>query len=91
MCANTVQIARVRGSAKGRQGWFAVSQARAVYDHPFHADMEEALIIDFADPAAAPGARVSVELSAESAASLLRLIEAALPKGGHRHQEGDAV
>ena len=42
------------------------------------AQLEHALIIDFANQAAGPGARVSVELSAESARELVRAIQSAL-------------
>ncbi|MGO8864850.1 MAG: DUF6295 family protein [Acidimicrobiales bacterium] len=40
------------------------------------------LNIDFVDPAAGPGARVAVELSADSARELVRCIEAALEAAG---------
>ena len=85
MCAGDVEEARVSGSAKGAQGWFSLRRARAVYDHPFHAQMEDALIVDFVNPADGPGARVSIELSADSARGLVRIIEAALEVGQRRH------
>ena len=85
MCAGTIEIARVGGSGKGAQGWFPLQRAQVVYDHPFHAQMDEALMIDFVNPDRGSGARVSVELSAESARSLVRVIQAALQAGEHRH------
>ena len=52
------------------------------FDHPFHAPLEHALNIDFADRDRGPGARVAVELSAASARELVRCIEAALDAAG---------
>jgi hypothetical protein len=71
------------GSAKGGRGWVPLQRAQVVYDHPFHAQMDEALIIDFLNAEREPGARVSIELSVESARGLVRMIEAALPHGEH--------
>lgn len=85
MCAGNVKIARVSGSAKGVQGWVPLERAQVVYDHPFHAQMEEALIVDFVNPEQGPGARVSIELSVESARKLVGMIESALPNGRHEH------
>ena len=85
MCSSTVEVAEVDGSAKGPKGWFDFQQVRAVYDHPFHAGMETALILDFVSPEQGPGARVAVELSAESAERLQRVIESALAQGNHGH------
>lgn len=85
MCAGTIEAAKVEGSAKGARGWFPVQRAQVVYDHPFHAQLDEALIVDFVNAERGAGARVSVELSAESARGLIRLIEAALLDGERRH------
>jgi hypothetical protein len=74
---DTVQTT-LTGSGKGTQGWFALSQATVYYDHPVHAQAEHTLNIDFADPAAGPGQRVAVELTATSARALVATIEAAL-------------
>ncbi len=85
MCAGTVEVDSISGSAKGARGWFTLSQAQVVYDHPFHAQSEEALIMDFVDPSRGPGGRVSVELSADSARSLVAMIGTALETGEHSH------
>ncbi len=85
MCSGNLYAAGVSGSAKGAQGWFPVQRAQVVYDHPFHAQLEEALIIDFVNPERGPGARLSVELSADSARDLVRVIEDALRQGDHSH------
>ena len=85
MCAGKVEVAEIKGSGKGGRGWFPVRRAQVVYDHPFHAQLEEALIVDFVNPEDGPGARLSVELSAESARSLVQLIQAALEAAEHQH------
>ncbi len=61
----------VEGSGKGASGWFDVRQA---YDHPYGMAAEHALNIDFVNEAQGPGARVAVELNAESARALVDTI-----------------
>jgi hypothetical protein len=82
MCSYLTVSADLAGSAKGPDGWFSVTSASVYFDHPFHAPFDHSLNIDFADPAAGPGARVAVELSADSARELVRCIEAALEAAG---------
>ena len=74
MCAGTVQTTQVRGSAKGPQGWFNVTRAHVVLDHPYHAPVEEAVLIDLVNPAEGPGARIALELTPESARALAEAI-----------------
>lgn len=86
MCTMIVQKVEVEGSGKGASGWFPVGQANISYDHPFHARYEHALNIDFVNEAQGPGARVAVELTAESARALVDTILAVLNEadaGGH--------
>lgn len=86
MCTMIVQKVAVEGSGKGRDGWFNVNQANVFYDHPFNAPFEHSLNIDFVNEAAGPGARVAVELSAETARSLVNTILSVLDeaeRGGH--------
>jgi hypothetical protein len=85
MCAGHVETAEVTGSAKGADGWFPLERVHTVYDHSFHAQTEESLIIDFVNPDRGPGARVSVELSADSAGRLIQAIQDALEDGERRH------
>ena len=85
MCTWIVEKAEVSGSAKGPLGWFPVRQANVYYDHPFHAPMDHSLNIDFVDDTKGPGSRVAVELSAQSARELVRLINAALEAGERQH------
>ncbi len=82
MCSYVTVPAEIAGSAKGPDGWIGVTSASVYFDHPFHAPFEHTLNIDFADPARGPGARVAVELSADSARALVRCIEQALAAAG---------
>lgn len=86
MCTMIVQQVPLEGSGKGVQGWFEVRQANVSYDHPFNAPYEHSLNIDFVNEAQGPGARVAVELNAESARALVDTILAVLDEaqaGGH--------
>ncbi len=78
MCTMISTQVEIEGSGKGTAGWFAVRQAAVSFDHPFHAAAEHALNIDFVDEAKGPGARVAVELTAESARALAGTIMAVL-------------
>jgi hypothetical protein len=86
MCTWIAEQVEIEGSGKGREGWFTLQQANVSYDHPFNAPLEHALNIDFVNEAQGPGARVAVELSAESARALVATILAVLGEaeaGGH--------
>jgi hypothetical protein len=76
-----IEKADIAGSGKGVQGWFPLNRANVAFDHPAHAPMEHALLIDFVNEGQGPGARVAVELSAESARELVKAIQAALDAG----------
>ena len=92
MCTMIVKQIEVAGSGKGTSGWFPVCQANVSYDHPFNAPLEHALNIDFVNEAQGPGARVAVELDAESARSLVSAILAVLDQaeaGGHLENSAD--
>jgi hypothetical protein len=78
MCTYNTEHARITGSGKGGDGWFALTDATVYYDHPVHAQAGHTLNIDFANPQGAPGRRVAVELTAESARELVAAIERAL-------------
>ena len=78
MCTWISEKAEITGHGKGVSAWIPLTRANVYYDHPVSAPLEHALIIDFVDESAGPGARVSVELSAASARELLRAIQAAL-------------
>ncbi len=86
MCTMIAKQIKVEGTGKGAQGWFKLGEADVSYDHPFEAPFEHALNIDFVNEAMGPGARVAVELSVESARSLVEAIQAVLAqaeKGGY--------
>ncbi len=85
MCTWITQRSAVTGSGKGASGWFPLTHATVYFDHPYHAPLDHALNIDFVNEAAGPGARVAVELSAESARALIKDIEAALEAGETAH------
>lgn len=78
MCTMIAHQISVEGEGKGANGWFSVRQANVSYDHPFSSQLEHALNIDFVNEAMGPGARVAVELSAESAQELVNTILAVL-------------
>ena len=78
MCTWTSEQSAIRAHGKGVSEWIALNKANVYYDHPVSAPLDHALIIDFVDDRAGPGARVSVELSADSARALLWAVEAAL-------------
>jgi hypothetical protein len=79
MCTYATVKVELEGSAKGPDSsWFHVTDGTVYFDHPVHALDEHTLNIDFTDPRRGPGARVAVELSAESARQLVAAIEAAL-------------
>jgi len=87
MCSWIVEKAKMSGSAKGINGWFETTEATVVYDHPYHAQLDHALCIDFINPEQGLGARVAVELTVESALELIKAIEMALDRGKHLHPE----
>ncbi|MGH7085711.1 MAG: DUF6295 family protein, partial [Acetobacteraceae bacterium] len=58
------------GAGRGEGGWFPVTRAVVSYDHPHHALLEDAINIDFVNPALGPGARAAVELTLQSAKEL---------------------
>ena len=80
-----VETARIAGVGKGTQDWIKVDQVNVSFDHPFSAPFDHALNIDFVDSSRGPGARVAVEIDAESAKRLVASIQAALDQGREYH------
>jgi hypothetical protein len=70
MCTMIAAKAPVTGCSKGPDGWFDVDHVYVGYDHPFRAQMEHAVMIDFVNEAAGVGARTAVELDVASARAL---------------------
>ena len=67
MCTCISEQALIRGTGKGPQGWFPVTQANVGYDHPFNAPFEHAMLFDFTNPDLGASARVAVEMNLASA------------------------
>ncbi len=88
MCTSVVEVVRAEGAGKGDGSWFAVTSAVVSYDHPHHALLEDAITIDFVNPALGPGARAAVEITLDSAkefaAALARAIAGAEEMEGRR-------
>ena len=86
MCTYNIERADITGSGKGPQGWFSLEEARVYYDHPYHSQSDHTLNIDFVNETQGLGARVAVELSAESALKLVDGIMAALQSAQAQHE-----
>ena len=91
MCTNIVEHAEIGGSGKGTEGWFSVRRANISYDHPFHADVEHALNIDFVDGSAGTK-RVAVELTLDGARNLAQALIAAVQRAeSYERGEGEGA
>jgi hypothetical protein len=91
MCSYIVQTAALVGSAKGPKGWMRIDTAHVYYDHPYHAQLDHALGIDFVNLAEGGRERVAIEISAESARELVKQILAALETGDAAHAKAEAA
>ena len=85
MCTWIVETTDIAGSGKGAHGWFSLQQAHVAYDHPFHASLDHAVLIDFVNEEQGASARVAVELTVESARGLVAAIEAAIAAAEKEH------
>jgi len=74
MCTYITENVETDGSGKGADGWFKLTETSVYFDHPVHAQQEHTLNIDFLNPEAGAGARVAVELTAETARELAAAI-----------------
>lgn len=74
MCTYITETLSVTGSARGHDGWMRVTDATVYFDHPTHALADHTLNIDLRRPADGPGARVAIELTADSARALAESI-----------------
>ena len=81
MCTMICERALVQGAARGNEGWFPLKNVNVSFDHPVSAPYEYAVNIDFVNEDRGLGARVAVELSPESARSLMEAIAVALERG----------
>ncbi len=87
MCTMITEKALMSGTAKGPKGWFKLQEANVSFDHPFNAPLDHAVNIDFVNENEGLGARVAVEITAESARRLVDAILAALDQGKKYHLE----
>jgi len=83
MCTYITNKVSTEGSGKGGDGWFPLTETSVYFDHPVHASAEHTLNIDFRNPGEGAGARVAVELTAETArelaAAILRTLDQVPP------------
>jgi hypothetical protein len=86
MCSYIVEKARLTGTAKGPGSqWMKVDTANVYYDHPYEAQLDHALCVDFVCEADGARERVAIEISRESALQLIEKIQAALASGDAVH------
>ena len=85
MCSNITEKVSVLGSARSLEGWFNIDTANVYFDHPYHAQLDHSLNIDFVNEAEGAPKRVAVEMSADSARELVQKILAALAAGETAH------
>lgn len=78
MCTYQTERVSVRGSGKGAQGWFPLTDVTVYLDHPVHAPADHTVNLDFINPGRGPGARVAVELDPACARALAEAILATL-------------
>ena len=78
MCTYISHSTDIAGSGKGSAGWFTVSQGNVGFDHPIHAPLEHALLLDFVNPALGPGARVAVEMNIASGKALIERLRSVI-------------
>ena len=87
MCTMITEKALMSGTGKGPNGWFKLQEANVSFDHPFNAPLDHAVNIDFVNEKEGLGARVAVEITADSARRLIDAIQAALEQGKKYHLE----
>ncbi len=78
MCTSIVEIVAADGAGKRGDDWFDLTHAVVSYDHPHHALLEEAIVIDFVNQSMGPGARAAVELTLDAAKALAGALERAI-------------
>jgi Family of unknown function (DUF6295) len=78
MCSYIVEKAALTGSAKVAGEWRPITNAVVSVDHPSHATLDHALIVDFVDAGRPVSERVALELSVGSARELISCMQTAL-------------
>ena len=87
MCTSIVEIVEADGMAKGQGEWFALTHAVVSYDHPHHAHLTDAIVMDFMNQAMGPGARAAVEMTLETAKALRTALDKAIAEAEEEENE----
>lgn len=82
MCSYIVEMTALTGSAKAAGAWSPITTAVVSVDHPFHASLDHALIVDFVNAGRPVSERVALELSVASARDLIASMQIALDAFG---------
>ena len=82
MCSYVVEKTAITGSAKAGGAWTPISNAVVAVDHPSHATLDHALIVDFTSAGRPVSERVALELSVASARELISCMQSALDAFG---------
>lgn len=82
MCSYIVEKTAITGSAKARGSWTPITTAVVAVDHPAHATLDHALIVDFVNAGRPASERVALELSVASARELISRMQSALDAFG---------
>jgi hypothetical protein len=82
MCSYIVEKAAITGSAKAGGAWTPITTAVVAVDHPSHATLDHALIVDLVNAGRPAGERVALELSIASARELITCMQSALDAFG---------
>jgi hypothetical protein len=78
VCSYVVEKTAVTGSAKAAGRWMPITDAVVAVDHPSHATLDHALIVDFVARGGPISDRVALELSVASARELIACMQSAL-------------
>jgi hypothetical protein len=78
VCTNISRSVAAAGAAKGGAGWFPVGVANVGFDHAVGSFFDHALLLDFADPARGPSARVAVELDLDTGRALVAALQSVI-------------
>lgn len=82
MCSYVVEKTALTGSAKAGGIWSPIDTAVVSVDHPFHAPVDHALMLDFTNAGRPVSERVALELSVVSARELIACMQTALDAFG---------
>jgi hypothetical protein len=87
MCTSIVEISNAEGMAKRGDTWFPLSHAVVAYDHARHAPLGDVITLDFLNTTTGPTARAGIELTLESAKSLLASLQRAITAAEYEEAE----